>query len=148
MAVSLNEMIARQAPTERRKIEARSKELIAEEMTLRALRKAAGKTQIAIAAKLGVKQESVSRIEKRADLLLSTLSQYVRALGGSLRLTAEFADGPVITLSGFSEVQRVDAVRPKTTVVRKTAAHSGAVRGRKPRSILQHKIKQAEHEHA
>jgi len=43
-----------------------------------------------MAALLGVEQENVSRIERRADLLLSTLASYVAAMGGKLRLIAEF----------------------------------------------------------
>ena len=43
-----------------------------------------------MAALMGVEQENVSRLERRADLLLSTLSSYVEAMGGKLRLVAEF----------------------------------------------------------
>ncbi|MGB8841260.1 MAG: hypothetical protein WCC64_09305 [Aliidongia sp.] len=39
---------------------------------------------------MGVEQENISRLERRADLLLSTLSRYVAAMGGKLRLVAEF----------------------------------------------------------
>jgi hypothetical protein len=45
-----------------------------------------------MAALMGVEQENVSRLERRADLLLSTLSSYVAAMGGTLRLVAEFPD--------------------------------------------------------
>src|ERR1700684_791401 len=44
------------------------------------------------AALMGVEQENVARLERRADLLLSTLSSYVAAMGGKLRLIAEFPD--------------------------------------------------------
>ena len=43
-----------------------------------------------IAQQLGINQENVSRIEKRSDLLLSTLSGYVEAMGGKLSLVVEF----------------------------------------------------------
>jgi hypothetical protein len=42
------------------------------------------------AALMGVEQENVARLERRADFLLSTLSSYVAAMGGKLRLVAEF----------------------------------------------------------
>ena len=62
------------SPSRRRRIEERARDLIAEEMSLRDLRKAREQTQASVAAKLGINQENVSRIEQRSDLLLSTLS--------------------------------------------------------------------------
>lgn len=59
------------------------------------------KTQTAVARKLHIKQENVSRIESRADLLISTLEQYVGALGGKLRFVAEFPDRPPVRLLGI-----------------------------------------------
>jgi len=50
-------------------------------------------SQVALAAKLAVRQPTVSKIERRQDVALSTLRRYVEALGGELRVTAEFADG-------------------------------------------------------
>lgn len=50
---------------------------------------------------MGVEQENVSRLERHADLLLSTLSSYVSAMGGKLRLVAEFPDRhPVVIALG------------------------------------------------
>jgi DNA-binding XRE family transcriptional regulator len=80
MAVKLDDMMERLPLDRRTKVEARAAELIAEEMSLRDLRKAMRKTQVAVAKKLGMKQESVSRIEQRADLLLSTLDGYLKNL--------------------------------------------------------------------
>jgi len=79
-------------PEERAKVEARTAMLIEEELTLRDLRQAQHLTQERMAELMGVEQESVSRLERRADLLLSTLSSYVAAMGGRLRLIAEFPD--------------------------------------------------------
>jgi transcriptional regulator with XRE-family HTH domain len=82
------------------KIAARTQELIAEEMTLRDLRKAQKLTQGQMAAVLKIGQDSVSRIEKRSDLMLSTMRSYVEAMGGSLDLVVRFADrGPVVLSS-------------------------------------------------
>ena len=73
MAVNVNDKIRKLRPAQRKKVEAREAELIAEEMTLRELRKARKLTQVLMAKELGITQDSVSRLEKRSDLLLSTL---------------------------------------------------------------------------
>ena len=88
----------------RRKITRRTNLLIAEEMTMRDLRKARNITQVEMAKALGVKQEQVSRIEKRTDLHLSTLKRSIEAMGGELILTAKFPDGAPVRLTGFAEL--------------------------------------------
>jgi predicted transcriptional regulator len=65
-------------------------ELIAEEKTLRDLRQALSLTQVRMAETHGIGQESISRLEKRSDLLISTLGSYVKAMGGELRLVADW----------------------------------------------------------
>ena len=92
----------------RGRVEGRAQALIAEEMSLRDLRKALRKTQTSVAQELGINQENVSRIEKRADLLISTLNSYVEAMGGRLRLVAEFPDRPPIALSGIGALDGED----------------------------------------
>jgi transcriptional regulator with XRE-family HTH domain len=77
--------------------------LIAEEMTLRELRHARKLTQVRMAKTLGITQDSVSRLEKRSDLLLSTLRKTVQAMGGELSLVAEFPDRAPVILSGIGE---------------------------------------------
>ena len=89
---------------EQKRIKARAKEILAEEMSLRALRQARQMTQVNLAEQLDIKQENVSRIEKRTDLLLSTLTKYVEGMGGKLRLIAEFPDSPPITLAGIQDL--------------------------------------------
>ncbi len=93
----------------RRKVEERAQALIAEEMSLRDLRKALRRTQSRVASDLGINQENVSRIERRTDLLISTLSGYVEAMGGKLHLVAEFPDRPPITLTGIGALADKDA---------------------------------------
>lgn len=94
MAIPVEEVLTKLPKEERTAIEARSRELVAEYITLQDLRKARALTQQRMAKVLGIKQENVSRLEKRSDLLLSTLSSYVAAMGGRLRLVAEFPDCP------------------------------------------------------
>ena len=103
MAVTLRTMMANLDPERRRKIEDRAAELIAEEMTLRELRKARQLTQVSVARELGISQDGVSRLEQRTDLLLSTLRRTVEAMGGSLSLVATFPDRPPVELSGIAE---------------------------------------------
>jgi DNA-binding XRE family transcriptional regulator len=103
MPVNVDEKIGKLSPAQRQTVEARVAELMAEEMTLRELRKARKLTQIRIAKVLGITQDSVSRLEKRSDLLLSTLRKTVEAMGGKLSLVAEFPDRPPIVLSGIAE---------------------------------------------
>jgi transcriptional regulator with XRE-family HTH domain len=103
MPVDVNDKISKLSPALRKKVEARAAELIGEEMTLRELRKARKLTQVRMAKALGVTQDSVSRLEKRSDFLLSTLRKTVQAMGGSLSLVAEFPDRPPVVLSGISE---------------------------------------------
>lgn len=99
-------------PAERRaRIEARSEALREEYKTLQDLRKARELTQERMAETLGVKQENISRLEKRSDLLLSTLRSYVAAMGGSLELVAKFPDRPAVSLSSLFEDG--DAPAPK-----------------------------------
>jgi len=96
MARTLNEVIADLPKEERKKIAARSAQLIAEEMSLRDLRKAIGKTQTNVARRLKVGQDAVSKLETRTDMYISTLRGFVNAMGGELELVARFpARAPV-----------------------------------------------------
>ncbi len=103
MATNVNDIIKKLGVAQRKKIEARAAELIAEEMTLRELRHARKLTQVKMAKSLGITQDSVSRIEKRSDLLLSTLRRTIEAMGGSLSLVAEFPDRAPVVLSGIAD---------------------------------------------
>jgi transcriptional regulator with XRE-family HTH domain len=110
MAVNVNDKIRKLSPARRRKVEARAAELMAEEMTLCELRKARKLTQVRMAKVLGVTQDSVSRLEKRSDLLLSTLRKTVQAMGGNLSLVAEFPDRAPVVLSGIADDESAQSV--------------------------------------
>jgi hypothetical protein len=99
MTVTIKEFTKDFTPEERAKVVARTAELIEEESTLRDLRQAEQLTQERMAELMGVEQENVSRLERRADLLLSTLSSYVAAMGGKLRLIAEFPNRRPVTIA-------------------------------------------------
>ena len=103
MPVNVDDKIKTLSAAQRKRVETRAAELIAEEMTLRDLRKARQLTQARMAEELGITQDGVSRLEKRSDLLLSTLRKTVEAMGGSLSLIAEFPDRAPVVLTGIAE---------------------------------------------
>src|SRR5271169_7042070 len=76
MAVTLKDKMKGLSPARRKKIEARTAPLIAEEMTRQELRHARKLTQVRMAKALGITQDGVSRLEKRSDLLLSYSPRY------------------------------------------------------------------------
>ena len=87
--------------------------MIEEELTLRDLRKAHAFTQERVAQALNISQDGVSRIEKRSDFLLSTLRSYVEAMGGSLRLVAEFPDREPVSITAFDSLSQQDHAPPR-----------------------------------
>ena len=94
-------------PAKRRKaVEQMTSDMVEEELTLRALRQAHQLTQEEVAGILGIKQNAVSKLEKRSDLLLTTLGRYVAALGGRLNLVAEFPDRPPVSLKGLGDIAK------------------------------------------
>lgn len=104
MARTLDEFIAELPPGERAEIEARYQVLKQEVEGLREMRQIAGKAQEDIAAALNIKQPSVSKIEKQADMYLSTLRSYVEAIGGKLELTVKLPGRPELRLHGLGDV--------------------------------------------
>ena len=103
MALNVNDVISGLDPARRRQVEEQAAALIAEEMSLRELRKARQLTQVSVARQLGISQDGVSRLEQRSDLLLSTLRRTVEAMGGTLSLIATFPDRPPVELSGIAD---------------------------------------------
>jgi transcriptional regulator with XRE-family HTH domain len=106
---TLNQKLKELGSGRRKKVEARAAQLIAEEMSLRELRRAHKLTQERIAETLGIGQDQVSRLEQRSDLLLSTLRGYVEAMGGRLTIVAEFPHQRPVVLAGIGalEIQTV-----------------------------------------
>ena len=102
--VSYEEVFAEFSPERQARIKARAAELRAEYLTLQDLRKAHDLTQVKVAEALQVSQESISQLEQRSDMLLSTLRDYVEAMGGHLHLTAEFPDREPVSLAGFGDL--------------------------------------------
>ena len=88
---------ARRARVEEHKRAIRDAQRLGQQLDLGVLREARGVTQTAVAREMGASQPNVSRIERQDDLYLSTLQEYVAALGGHLEVNAVFPDG-IITL--------------------------------------------------
>jgi DNA-binding XRE family transcriptional regulator len=87
--------LTRDWSAERRQRVARRVEETLRSMHLEELRKARELTQTKMAELLGVAQSEISKVEHRTDLYVSTLAEYVRALGGELEIRAVFPDGDV-----------------------------------------------------
>jgi DNA-binding XRE family transcriptional regulator len=94
MARNYEELRAKMRPEARARVEARVKETL-KNMPLEELRSAREMTQVNLAKVLGVQQASISKMERRTDMYLSTLRSYVEAMGGRLELRAVFQDGAV-----------------------------------------------------
>jgi transcriptional regulator with XRE-family HTH domain len=123
MARTLNAVIGALPKEERDAVEARARALIAEEMSLQEVRKAMGKTQVTVAKRLGLRQDGVSKIETRTDMLISTLRNYLKAIGGDLELVARFPDKAPVRLVDFKAL----SPRRKHAAKRNRRAHSEAV---------------------
>lgn len=104
MGRTLTQKIAELPAKRRKRVEARATTLIAEEMSLRDLRKAMNRTQVEIARALNVGQEAVSRYEQRTDMLLSTLQGYVHAMGGDLDLIVKFPNREPVKIKSLGEI--------------------------------------------
>ena len=95
MARKLDDVIAALPKARKKRVEDRAMELA----TLKDLRLAVQQTQEQMAASLGVRQDTISRLEKRSDMLLSTMRDYVESMGGKLELVAKFPDRPSVVIN-------------------------------------------------
>ena len=102
MARKFKELEEKMSPESRDRVKVRAKELL-REMALDELRAAREMTQSSLAKILDVGQSEVSKIEHRADMYVSTLASYVKAMGGDLEICAVFPDGR-IKINQFEEL--------------------------------------------
>jgi DNA-binding Xre family transcriptional regulator len=80
---------------ERREANRSAAQRMMAEMPLEELRSARNITQTHLASILQITQASVSKMEKRTDMYVSTLRSFVQAMGGELEIRAIFPDGTV-----------------------------------------------------
>jgi DNA-binding transcriptional regulator YiaG len=100
-ARNFRELETKMSPESRARVAARVKETL-ENMSLDQLRAARELTQEHLAALLGIKQASISKMERRTDMYIGTLSRFIEAMGGQLEIRACFPDGSV-RITQFSE---------------------------------------------
>ena len=94
--ISHDDYMKRLSEEDRQMVLSMAKELIAEEKTLRQIRRAREYSQVTLAELLGMNQGDLSKFERRTDAYLSTIRRYIEAMGGTLELVATFPDtGPV-----------------------------------------------------
>ena len=103
MARKYAELRARMPGTNRRRAAAHAGALLAA-MPLQELRQARKLSQEALAAALGQRQSAVSKLERRADVYVSTLRRYVEAMGGVLEIVARFPEGDV-RITQFGDIE-------------------------------------------
>ena len=103
---SFRELTKEFSPARRRRIDGMKRELLAE-MPLHELRRARALTQRDLAKMLQVNQPAVSKLEQRADVYISSLRSYIEAVGGKLKIVAEFPEGEV-AITNFSDVGEVE----------------------------------------
>lgn len=88
------ELRAKMSPASRARAEKHAKELLAD-MPLCEVRHAREMSQKRLAEVLRINQASVSKIERRTDMYISTLRSFIEAMGGQLEIKAIFPDGAV-----------------------------------------------------
>jgi predicted XRE-type DNA-binding protein len=111
MAKSFDELVKRTTtPKTRLRAATRVRELLGE-LLLSEIRERAGKSQRQVAEALGIKQPSLSKLERQSDMQISTLRRIVNALGGELEVVARFPEGTV-KIEPFNETSGGATVSP------------------------------------
>lgn len=104
MATSLTNLITKLPEATQQAITRETTRLIAEELTLRELRKVREISQRAVGEALNVNQAAVSKIERRTDMYISTLREYIEAMGGELDIIARFPDHAPVRIAQFEDL--------------------------------------------
>tara|TARA_B110000879_G_C11052150_1_gene463251 strand:+ start:34 stop:363 length:330 start_codon:yes stop_codon:yes gene_type:complete len=100
MSKPLSELIKELSPEVNAKASLQAAEMLTE-MSLSELRKSQDTTQNSLAHKLDLKQPSIAQYEKRTDTYISTLKNYLGALGMELEITAKLPDGTRVNINQF-----------------------------------------------
>lgn len=102
MARKFSDLRAKMSPQAQARANERAKAML-KEMPLQELRRARGLSQATLAETLHVQQGSISKLERRTDMYISTLRSHIQAMGGDLEIIARFPDGEV-RISNFEQV--------------------------------------------
>jgi len=92
MATPFRTVVKRMPRERQERIRKRTEELLAE-LPLQELRQARAFSQKELAEVLGLNQATISKLERRADMYLSSLRRFIEAMGGELEITARFPEG-------------------------------------------------------
>ncbi len=112
MAKKFSVLRDQMSPERRARVAERTAELL-REMPLHELRQALQLSQEELANTLETSQSSISKLERRVDVYVSTLRRYVESLGGELDIIARFPEGSV-RISQFCDIgDRGDTVRER-----------------------------------
>jgi hypothetical protein len=114
MARTISQVIRDLPAAQRRAVKGRARELIAEKMSLRDLRKAMQLTQVDIAKRLKKGQDEISRIENRDDVLLSSLQSYVASMGGEIEVICRFKNRPPVRVTATSGTNKSAKTRGRS----------------------------------
>jgi transcriptional regulator with XRE-family HTH domain len=104
MATKFRAIREKMSPERQERIRKRTEELLAE-LPLQELRQARALSQQELAEVLGLNQATVSKLERRTDMYLSSLRRFVEAMGGELEVSANFPDGKV-RIQLFEDLER------------------------------------------
>jgi ribosome-binding protein aMBF1 (putative translation factor) len=102
MIHKFSELEEKMSPESRSRVDQAVQEAL-KELPLDELRNARGLSQKMLAEALGIQQPAVAKMEKRADMYISTLRSHIEAMGGQLEITARFPEGSV-KISNFSRL--------------------------------------------
>ncbi len=112
MAKPFKNLKQKMSPEALARAEKRAQRML-DEMPLSELRAARLLTQESIAKSLGINQAAVSKMERRADMYISTLRDFIAAMGGELEITARFPDGAV-KIQQFEDAEQNDAAQARS----------------------------------
>lgn len=107
MGIPLQKVLAEFPKEKQEKIKVKATEYIREYKKLSDLRKQLGVTQEMIARHQGVKQVNISNLEKRNDMLISTLKKYVESIGGQLEINIRLSPTEVATVKDLNPARKV-----------------------------------------
>ncbi len=103
MSKSYSVLHEKLTPEQRKRSDARLEHL-RNQVRLQELRVARAQTQETIAGVMRIPQSSVSKIEQRTDVYVSTIRRYLEAVGGKLQIIAQFPDGETFEITQFHEI--------------------------------------------
>lgn len=129
MSMKFSKLLENMPAERRERIGQRTSEMLAE-LPLQELRKARDLSQEELATSLGVNQATISKLERRTDMYISTMRRFVDAMGGELEITAHFPEGSV-AIEQFSTIPgkaRRSMAHKKTTGAKAASKASKTLR--------------------